>query len=86
VWHTSKIDRLNRQLFNENSSCLELHFYLAATGVLSSAAGLRQISECRVLGTSSKAKVDVKSKLLAKRSDEEAQFLEDLATYVIRQR
>jgi integrase len=49
--------------------------------VLSSAAGLRQ---CRVLGTSSKAKVAVKPKLLARRSDEEAQFLEDLATYVIR--
>jgi hypothetical protein len=57
---------------------------LAATGVLSSAAGLRQISECRVLGTSSKAKVAVKPKLLARRSDEDAQFLEDLAIYVIR--
>lgn len=44
--------------------------------------GLRQIIECRVLGTSSKTKVPVKPKLIARRSIEEAQFLEDVAKYV----
>lgn len=55
---------------------------LAATSVVNSAAGLRQISECRVLGTSSKAKVAVKPKLIARRSIAEAQFLEDVSIYV----
>jgi hypothetical protein len=45
---------------------------------------LKQISECRVLGTCSKGKVPVKPKLIARRSPEEAQFLEDVATYVAR--
>jgi integrase len=37
-----------------------------------------------VLGTSSKGKVPVKPKLIARRSPEEAQFLEDIASYVAR--
>jgi hypothetical protein len=57
---------------------------LAGTGAANSVAVLRQISECRVLGTSSKGKVPVKPKLIARRSPEEAQFLEDLSSYVAR--
>jgi hypothetical protein len=57
---------------------------LADTGAVDSAAGLKQILECRVLGTSSKGKVPVKPKLFARRSPEEAQFLNDVATYVAR--
>jgi Phage integrase family len=55
---------------------------LVGTGAANSVAVLRQISECGVLGTSSKGKVPVKPKLIARRSPEEAQFLEDLASYV----
>ena len=45
-------------------------------------AGLKQIVECRVLGTSSKGKVLVKPKLIGRRSVEEGQFLEDVAHYM----
>jgi hypothetical protein len=57
---------------------------LADNGATTSAAGLGRISECRVQGTSSKAKVAVKPKLIARRSAEEAQFLEDVAIFVAR--
>jgi hypothetical protein len=57
---------------------------LAADGSAGTPAGLTRISECRVLGTSSKAKVSVKPKLLARRTEEEGQFLEDVAAFVSR--
>ena len=57
---------------------------LAADASVGTPAGLMRISECRVLGTSSKAKVSVKPKLIARRTEEEAQFLEDVATFVFR--
>jgi hypothetical protein len=45
---------------------------LAAHGAAESQAGLRQISECSVLGTSSKGKVAVKPKLITRRTEEGA--------------
>ena len=55
---------------------------LGSLNLVETAKGLKRISEFRVLGTSSKSKVLVKPKHLDRRSVEEEQFLEDIATYV----
>lgn len=57
---------------------------LAALDIVDSAEGLRQIADCGVLGTSPKTKVPIKPKLIARRLTEESQFLEDVATYVMK--
>jgi hypothetical protein len=48
-----------------------------------SAGGGQKIVECRVLAASSKGKVVVKAKLIGRRSPEEAQFLDDVADFVM---
>ena len=55
---------------------------LAALGLADSVEGRLSITECRVRTVSSKGKVVVKPKLIARRSPEEAEFLDDLAAWI----
>ena len=45
---------------------------------------LRQIIECRAQGASSKGKAVLKAKLIGRRSQEEAQFLDDLVLFLMK--
>lgn len=56
---------------------------LAALGLHLSAEGLKQIAECRFRTVTSERKVTVKDKLIARRSPEEAEFLEDIVKFVV---
>ena len=56
---------------------------LAALGLHHSAKGMKQITECRVRTVTSKGKVTVKDKLVARRSPEEALFLEDIVGFLV---
>ena len=56
---------------------------LTALGLHLSAEGLKQIAECRVRMVTSKGKVTVKDKLIARRSPEEAELLEDIVGFVV---
>ena len=56
---------------------------LAALRLVDSPEGRLAIAECRVRTVSSKGKVVVKPKLIARRSPEEAGFLDDLAAWII---
>jgi hypothetical protein len=56
---------------------------LAALLLADSVEGRLHILECRVRTISSKVKVVVKPKLMARRSPEKAEFLEDLAAWII---
>ena len=56
---------------------------LAALPLVDSVEGRLPILECRVRTVSSKGKVVVKPKLIARRSLEEAEFLDDLAAWIL---
>jgi hypothetical protein len=56
---------------------------LAALRLVDSTKGRQSVVECRVRTVSSKGKVVVKPKLIARRSPEEAEFLDDLAAWII---
>lgn len=45
---------------------------------------IKEVIECHVLAASSKGKVVVKAKLIARRSEEESQFLDDLLLFISR--
>jgi hypothetical protein len=55
---------------------------LAALRLTDSVEGRQSLVECRVRTVSSKGKVVVKPKLIARRSPEEAEFLDDLAAWI----
>ena len=57
---------------------------LAALDLHLSVEGMGQIIECRVRTVSSKGKLTVKDKLIARRSVEESTFLDDIAMFVVR--
>jgi hypothetical protein len=56
---------------------------LAALRLVDSTEGRQSIVECRVRTVSSKGKVVVKPMLIGRRSPEEAEFLDDLAAWII---
>lgn len=56
---------------------------LSALDLHQSAAGMSQITECRVRTVSSKGKLTVKDKLAGRRSAEESIFLDDIVMYII---
>jgi hypothetical protein len=56
---------------------------MAALLLADSVEGRLPILECRVRTVSSKGKVVVKPKLIARRSPVEAEFLDDLAAWII---
>ena len=56
---------------------------LAALQLTDSVEGRQSILECRVRTVSSKGKVVVKPKLFGRRSPEESEFLDDLASWII---
>ena len=55
---------------------------LVALRLADSVEGRQSITECRVRTVSSKGKVVIKPKLIARRSPEEAEFLDDLAAWI----
>ena len=58
--------------------------FLSSLGVSDIPGGTLQITECRVQGTSTKGKVTNKAKLIARRSPEESEFLDDVIHFVVR--
>jgi hypothetical protein len=56
---------------------------LADLGLHASAAGILQITECRMRTVSSKGKLTVKDKLVGRRSPEEITFLDDIVMFVV---
>lgn len=82
--HCVRLDDLTFIVETEGATRSVLGSDLAALNLLETAGGLSRIMECRALGTSSKGKVPVKPKIIARRSAEEGQLLEDLATYAIK--
>ena len=53
-------------------------------GALDDSPLIQNVVECRVQGASSKGKRVVKGKVIARRSDDESQFLSELITFIIR--
>jgi hypothetical protein len=80
--HCSRVDDFTFVVKSGKASKGVLGNGMAALQLVDSAEGHRSMSACRVRTASSKGKVVVKPKLIARRSPEEAEFLDDLAAWI----
>lgn len=81
--HCARVDDLTFTVETGGAIRNVLGSGLAALRLTDSVEGRQSIVECRVRTVSSKGKVVVKPKLIARRSPEEAEFLDDLSAWVI---
>ena len=80
--HCARVDDFTFAVESPGSARSVLGSGLPALKLTDSVEGRKSIVECRVRTVSSKGKVVVKPKLIARRSPEEAQFLDDLAAWI----
>jgi hypothetical protein len=80
--YCARVDYFSFALVNPGSTRCVLGSVLAALRLTDSVEDRKSIVECRVRTVSSKGKVVVKPKLIARRSTEEAQFLDDLVAWI----
>jgi hypothetical protein len=80
--HCARVDDFTFTIESEGTTKNVLGSGLAGMRLADSVEGRLVIVECRVRTVSSKGKVVVKPKLIARRSPEEAEFLDDLSAWI----
>jgi hypothetical protein len=80
--HCARVDDFTFAVESLGATKSVLGSGLPALKLTDTVEGRQSITECRVRTVSSKGKVVVKPKLIARRSTEEAQFLDDLVAWI----
>jgi hypothetical protein len=81
--HSARVDDFTYVVETSGAARNLLGSGLAVMRLMDSAESRRSIMECRVRTVRSEGKVVVKTKLLARRTPEKAEFLDDLAARII---
>ena len=84
VDHCVRTDDLTFVVVTTGGTRSVLGSYLSSLGMSDIPGGTLQIAECRVQGVSTKGKVTTKAKLVARRSPEESEFLDDIILFVVK--